>query len=177
MTDDAIDKKQPAPNASAAPETAPQANPDSASEPAFTADECAALSVLAFLYYRLGWTERALRTYRALGAAAPEGPEGLDARRTAFAGQAACALELGDAKGALRFAKDAFAAGALSTRAAALHLLRAQALWHEGRAEEARAALDEYLRLGGAPAQTTLGALTGDSPAARPAQHRQEHNA
>lgn len=37
----------------------------------------------------------------------------------------------------------------LSTRHAALHLLRARALWQQGRKDEARAAVNEYLYLAG----------------------------
>lgn len=115
-----------------------------------TTGERTTLSVLAFLYYRMGRLEAARRVYEALAALSPENSA---ESRAAHAGLAVVALESGDGGEALGHVKSAFGSGPLSTRATTLHLVKAQALWLEGRAEEARAALEDYERFGGAALQ------------------------
>lgn len=109
-----------------------------------TADERKTLSVLAFLFLRMGMDERARGIYEAL--AELSAPESSD-WRFAHAGVAAVELELGNARAALEHLKQAIKSGPLSTKEAALHLLKAQALWQMGRRDEAQLARDEYLRL------------------------------
>lgn len=114
-----------------------------------TRDERTALSVLAFLFFRMGMDDRAMRVYEALGELSEAGTPD---RRFACAGIAAVAVEQGDGRTALAALKEAMAGGALSTRDAQLHLLKARALWLLDRKEEAEAARDEYLFLAGASA-------------------------
>lgn len=129
-----------------------------------TTEERTTLSVLGFLYYRMGRLDAARRVYEALVALSPEGSQ--DAR-AAQAGLAVVALEAGEGAEALKHVKSAFGTGPLSTRGAALHLVKAQALWLEGRAEEARAALEDYERLGGAalrPSSAEKASTSSTSP-------------
>jgi hypothetical protein len=101
------------------------------------------LHVLAFMFFRMGLMERAGRIYDGLRAlSSPGQPD-----RLALAGLAAIALEKGDGATALGFLRQILGAGALPSRQAVFLLLKAQALWLEGRKEESRAALDEYLFL------------------------------
>lgn len=103
------------------------------------------LHVLAYMMLRMGQDERAERLYAALAALAPEGrPD-----RHALTGLAAVAINRGDGARALDCLRAAMEGAALSSRRAALHLMKAQALWLEGREAEARAARDEYLFLVG----------------------------
>lgn len=118
------------------------------------------LSVLAYLFFRMGFGERAKRIYAAIADLSAPGSADY---RFAKAGVAAAALDLGDAAGALAALKDIPRADTLSSKEAALHLLRAQALWRLGREEEARAARDEYLRLaGGAQAALSRSAVRSE---------------
>lgn len=104
-----------------------------------------ALHVLAYMMLRMGQEERAGRIYDALaGLASPENPD-----RLALAGTAAVAISEGRGAKALEALRGAMGGAALSSRQAVLHLMKAQAFWLEGRKEEARAALDEYLFLSG----------------------------
>ena len=82
---------------------------------ALTQEQRNTLSILGYLYYRMGRLDNAATVFAALDKLAPEG---MDAQT-------------------------------LSTRHAALHLLRARALWQQGRKDEARAAVNEYLYLAG----------------------------
>ena len=94
---------------------------------------------------RMGQQDRAGRIYAALAALAPQNAPD----RLALAGLAAVAISAGDGAGALEALRSAMSGAALSSRQAVLHLMKAQAFWLEGRKEEARASLDEYLFLAG----------------------------
>ena len=112
---------------------------------ALTENQKRALHVLAYMMLRMGRQESAGRIYAALvRLASPEKPD-----RLALAGAAAVAIGGGDGAGALEALRGAMGGSPLSSRRAVLHLMKAQALWLEGRKEEARAALDEYLFLAG----------------------------
>ena len=114
--------------------------------PNLTEDEKKTLSVLAFLFFRLGMEDRARRFYETIAElSAPGTPD----FRFAKAGLAAAALEAGDAETALKEMRDALAGGPLSTRDATLHWLRSRALWALGRKEEARAARETFLSMRG----------------------------
>ena len=103
------------------------------------------LHVLAYMMLRMGQEERAGRIYAALaGLASREPPD-----RLALAGMAAVAISEGRGAEALEHLRAAMSGAHLSSRQAVLHLMKAQAFWLEGRREEARAALDEYLFLAG----------------------------
>ncbi|HJD96694.1 hypothetical protein [Mailhella massiliensis] len=103
------------------------------------------LHVLGYMMLRMGQQARAGRIYAALAALAP----GQEPDRLALAGLAALAIDEGQGAKALEYLRGAMSGRVLSSRQAALHLMKAQALWLEGRREEARAALDEYLFLAG----------------------------
>ncbi len=103
------------------------------------------LHVLAYMMLRMGQNERAGRLYAALAHLAPEG----NPDRLALAGTAAVAIGEGNGAKALEALRGAMGGATLSSRKAVLHLMKAQALWLEGRREEARAALDEYFFLSG----------------------------
>ena len=105
-----------------------------------------ALAVLGFLMFRLGREDSARRYYRALEKLSAPGTA---EHRRALAGLAAVAVERGDAAAANSALREAMAGGAISTREGALHLLRAQALWMQGRSQEARAACGEYELIAG----------------------------
>lgn len=107
-------------------------------------DERRTLSVLAFLFFRMGMDERARGIYEAL--AELSAPNSSD-WRFAHAGMAAVELELGRGRASLEHLKKAIQGGPLATKEAALYLLKAQALWQMGRRDEAQLARDEYLRL------------------------------
>ena len=109
-----------------------------------TKDERTALSVLAFLFFRMGMDDRARRVYEAL---AELSKPGTGDRRFAKAGIAAVAVE-----GALAALREAMAGGALSTKDASLYLLKARALWLLDRKTEAESARDQFLYLTGQPA-------------------------
>ena len=104
-----------------------------------------ALHVLAYMMLRMGQQDRAGRIYAALAALAPQNAPD----RLALAGLAAVAISAGDGAGALEGVGSARSGAALASRPAVLHLMKAQAFWLEGRKEEARASLDEYLFLAG----------------------------
>ena len=76
------------------------------------------------------------------------GLEELYSRRAA-ATLAAIETDRGNAEKALQLLHRVMDGQTLSTRHAALHLLRARALWQQGRKDEARAAVNEYLYLAG----------------------------
>ena len=73
---------------------------------ALTQEQRNTLSILGYLYYRMGRLDNAATVFAALDKLAPEGMD-------------------------------------------AMHLLRARALWQQGRKDEARAAVNEYLYLAG----------------------------
>lgn len=114
--------------------------------PNLTEDEKKTLSVLAFLFFRLGMEERARRFYETIAELSTPGTPDF---RFAKARLAAAALEAGDAETALREVREALAGGPLSTRDATLHWLRSRALWALGRKEEARAARETFLSMRG----------------------------
>ncbi|WP_273523454.1 hypothetical protein [Mailhella massiliensis] len=103
------------------------------------------LHVLAYMMLRMGQQERAGRIYAALAALAP----GHEPDRLALEGLAALAIAEGRGAKALEYLRGAMGGRVLSSRQAVLHLMKAQALWLEGRREEARASLDEYLFIAG----------------------------
>ena len=91
--------------------------------------------------FRMQRTESSRRYYRALAKLTDRSsPE----YRQAMAGLAAVNIDEGQPDEAHNAVREAMRSGALSTREAPLHLLRAQALWQQGRHEEARAACAEY---------------------------------
>jgi hypothetical protein len=110
------------------------------------------LSVLGYLYLRMGELDRAGRLFAALlavtGDAAPD-----HSARLAHAGLAAVDVERGEAASALEHLHEAMAGQVLSSRSAALHLLRAKALWRQGRESEARQAGDMFVHLAGSSAR------------------------
>lgn len=114
--------------------------------PNLTEDEKKTLSVLAFLFFRMGMEDRARRFYETIAELSTPGTPDF---RFAKAGLAAAALEAGDAETALREVREALAGGPLSTRDATLHWLRSRALWALGRKEEARAARETFLSMCG----------------------------
>ena len=114
--------------------------------PNLTEDEKKTLSVLAFLFFRMGKEDRARRFYETIAELSTPGTPDF---RFAKAGLAAAALEAGDAETALREVREALAGGPLSTRDATLHWLRSRALWALGRKEEARAARETFLSMRG----------------------------
>ena len=137
----------------------------------FTSDERRTLSVLAFLFLRMGAAERAARLYEALLALIDEARQEDETgslareRRLALAGLATARLDAGAAPEALGLLGSR---AALSTREAALHLLKAQILWALDRKTEAHAARDRFLELGGAGAAAADGLFSdgtnGDNP-------------
>lgn len=115
-----------------------------------TEEHVATLRVLAYLFFRMGHMERAGRVFAALAALAdPEHPD-----FQAIAGLAAVALEQGRGKEALEYLRAVMEGGTLngqvfSSKQAVFYLMRAQALWMEGRREEARSMVETYLHLRG----------------------------
>ena len=105
-----------------------------------------ALSVLAFLMFRLGRETSARRYYKALTVLCDRNsPE----YRQAMAGLASVAIETNDAPAAQEALKSIMKTGAISTKESALHLLKAQALWLQDRKLEAQNACEEYMFLSG----------------------------
>lgn len=96
------------------------------------------LQVLGYLFLRMGRHTQAKRLFTALLAL---DPRDLLARRCL----AAACLSLGEGEEALQHLTNVMEAGPLSSRDAALHLLKAQALWLCARPEEARTALRTYI--------------------------------
>ena len=109
---------------------------------ALTQEQRNTLSILGYLYYRMGRLDNAATVFAALDKLAPEGMDAIS--RRAAATLAAIETDRGNAEKALQLDGQT-----LSTRHAALHLLRARALWQQGRKDEARAAVNEYLYLAG----------------------------
>ena len=113
------------------------------------------LLILGYMYLRMGELERAGRLFAALIAVSGErtgssGTPGLDfLDRLAHASMAMVDLERDDPGSALDNLHKAMDGRVLSSREAALHLLRARALWRQDRREEARQAVDAFIGLGG----------------------------
>ena len=110
--------------------------------PQLSAEQSKTLLILGYLYVRMGHYERAKRIFSALAAL---NPDDAWARRNL----AALAVQEGDGASALRHLQVVFAQGPLTTRDTALYVLQAQALWLEGRKDEARHALDEFVHKAG----------------------------
>ena len=92
-----------------------------------------ALLVLGYLFLRMGQFARAKKLFAALLALEPADGQ---ARRC----MAAALLALGAGGGALEH---------MPSREAALHLLKARALWLTGRADEAKNAVNAWIAAGG----------------------------
>ena len=103
-----------------------------------------ALMVLGHLYLRMGQFGRVRKLTMALLAL---NPDDTWARRCL----AVALLKEGDAERALEQLAPLLTAGPLPSRDAALYLIKAQALWQTGRADEARNAMNAYLAAGGKP--------------------------
>ena len=112
-------------------------------------DQKKSLHVLAYMLFRMGQEKRARKIYAGLAALAPEKKPD----RMALAGLAAIAIESGEGGRALEYLRAAMDGAVLSSKHAALHFMKAQALWLEGRTAEAEAAKDEYLFLKGSSAE------------------------
>ena len=106
-------------------------------------DQKKSLHVLAYMLFRMGQEERARKIYAGLVSLAPEGKPD----RNALTGLAAVAISRGEGASALEYLRAAMEGAALSSRRATLLLMKAQALWLEGRTAEAEAARDEFLFL------------------------------
>lgn len=111
-------------------------------------DQRATLSILGYLFYRMGRLDSAAKVFAALVALAPAEADDEITRR-ACATLAAIEVEQGRGHEALPLLRRVTEGRILPSREAALHLLRARALWQQGRHEEARAAADDYLYLAG----------------------------
>lgn len=114
------------------------------------------LSVLGYLYLRMGELDRAGRLFSALLALGQETDSGQDMPswvqglvRLAHASLAVVELERGNARASLEHLHQAMDGQVLSSRHAALHLLRARALWQQGRQDEARLAVEAFVHLTG----------------------------
>lgn len=114
---------------------------------ALTQEQRNTLSILGYLYYRMGRLDNAATVFAALDKLAPESMDAVT--RRAVATLAAIETDRGNAEKALQLLHRVMAGQTLSTRLAALHLLRARALWQLGRKDEARSAVNEYLYLAG----------------------------
>ncbi len=114
---------------------------------ALSSEQRTTLSILGYLYYRMGRIDSAVTVFAALAAQAPEPADAVTLR--ALATLAAIETERGNGEKALQLLHRVMDGRTLSTRHAALHLLRARALWQQGRKDEARAAVNEYLYLAG----------------------------
>lgn len=120
----------------------------------FTPDERLALALLAHLFVRMGFDDKAGRCYAVLREMAQSAGSAQE-RRLAHAGLAVSALVAGKTDLALDEVKAAIKVGPLASRDAALHLLKAQILWRQGREAEAQHAFDTYTAMiGGADAAT-----------------------
>lgn len=110
-----------------------------------SADQRCVLHVLAYLWFRMGHLQRAERAFRVLA----DSPPCDDIARKALAGLAAIALAGGDATTALLHVNAALEGNSTSSRMGFLYLLRGQALWLQGRHDEARNAMTQYLYFAG----------------------------
>lgn len=110
--------------------------------PALTLEQRSAFYVLGYLFLRMGLFERSRRVFSALAALNPKD-------HWAQRNLAAIAMHAGDGAAALSHLQQALHEGPLSTSDAALHLIRAKALWLEGRKDEAKNAVNEFMHLTG----------------------------
>lgn len=109
-----------------------------------TQNERRVLSVVGFLLLRMGQSERSASVYDVL-ADISDGNE----KRSAQTGLAAALLDLKRPQEALEVLQDALRGKPLTTREAPIALLKARALWQQGRREEAQNWRDQYLYLTG----------------------------
>ena len=107
-----------------------------------TRDETDSLFVLVRLYMQLGDMETARLILKNLEQVCPQEHQVLKYL-------AAVELELGNPKKTLGHLAALFRGWEMSTREAALLLLKAKALWLENREEESRHAVEQYLSLTG----------------------------
>lgn len=121
------------------------------------------LSVLGYLYLRMGELDRAGRVFAALLAVGKDAEAGEDVplwakalTRLAHSSLAVVELERGNSRATLEHLHQAMDGQVLSSRHAALHLLRARALWHQGREDEARLAVETFVRLSGGLADNVV---------------------
>lgn len=112
-------------------------------------DQRTALTVLAFLFFRMGMFDKARRAYAAL-VALESGNDELE--RLALAGLAAAELETNAPESALEHVMRALEGQSLSTRQLPLLLLKARVLWRQNRRTEARAALESWASQSGSHA-------------------------
>ena len=110
-----------------------------------TSNQRRCLHVLAYMMFRMGQETRARKIYAGLNALAPHGKPD----RKALTGLAAIAIEKEEGAKALEYLRAAMDGMALSSKHATLFLMKAQALWLEGRNAEAQAARGEFLFLKG----------------------------
>lgn len=103
------------------------------------------LSILGYLYYRMGRLSNTTTVFMALGKLASEGMDVIS--RKAVATLTVIETDRDNAERALQLLHWVTSGQTLSIRRAALHLLRARALWQRGCKDEARAAVNEYLYL------------------------------
>ena len=92
---------------------------------ALTQEQRNTLSILGYLYYRMGRLDNAATVFAALDKLAPEGMDAIS--RRAAATLAAIETDRGNAEKALQLLHRVMDGQTLSTRHAALHLLRALA--------------------------------------------------
>lgn len=115
-------------------------------------DDCrATLRVLGYLFLRMGRIDSAHRTFSSLAAALPHDVTAQE-RSWVERNLAAVALEENDINAALNHLNNAMRGITMTTSDAALYLMKARALWRQGRHEEARQALNTYMHLAGAKA-------------------------
>ncbi len=114
-----------------------------------TSNQRRSLHVLAYMLFRMGQESRARRIYAGLAALSSEKKPD----RKALIGLAAIAVENGEGAKALEYLRSAMDGAVLSSKHAALHFMKAQALRLEGRNAEAEAAIDEYFFLKGYSAE------------------------
>ncbi len=113
------------------------------------APECRrTLSVLGYLYLRMGRHESARRTFAAIAALLPDDAPKAEVSLV-YRNLAAVAMAEGDGAAALDHLHKALDGMVLTSADAALHLLRAQALWQQGRHDEAQGAVETYRHLTG----------------------------
>ncbi len=103
-------------------------------------DASSSLHVLAYLFLRMGFLDKAERTYKAIIAMNKNNP--VQAR--IYMALAYISLEKKASREALQYIHLAMQDMPISSKNAIVYLLRAKALKIEGRNEEAQKAIDEY---------------------------------
>ena len=120
-----------------------------------TKEQRLTLAVLGYLYFRMGRNDAARRIVTLLVSASTEKTDRLS--RQAYALLAAVAIEDHKGEVALRHLHAAMDGVLLSSRDAALYLLRARALWMLDRKDEARDAVQQYMVLAGSNTDVSAG--------------------